>query len=184
MSRLSNIIVVVALLLGTGLFLDMGIAAKANKRRAKAQTQARPIKRTSQAINPHTDGFEPQILATNRISIPFGIEPTLPLDIDGQTVLVRGHGGCTEDELVTVAITLTHSTSYNQARGEQVEICTGDLQHWHLDVSTDSSMPLTAGSAEACGLATTRADGEVTDSYAWCREVNLSWQNLLPVITH
>lgn len=182
MSRLSNIIVFLALFLGAGLFLDLGTAVEANRRSAKAQTQTRPTKRASQTNHPQANGFEPRILATNRISIPFGIEPTLPLDITGQTVQVRGHGGCTEDELVTVAITVTHSTSYNQARGQQVETCTGDLQHWHLDVSTDSSMPLTAGSAEACGLATTRADGEVTDSYAWCRKVNLSWQNLLPVV--
>ncbi|MCA9974040.1 MAG: hypothetical protein KC425_27700 [Anaerolineales bacterium] len=36
-----------------------------------------------------------------------------------------------------------------------------------------STPAFTAGPAEACGLATSRAGSTITDTYAWCKDVDL-----------
>jgi hypothetical protein len=115
----------------------------------------------------------PEIQATRRISIPFGFQTPLPVLADGRDVLASGHGGCTAEEQVTIAITITQSTSGAVATGEKVQTCTGELQLWDAAVSSDTTSSFTNGAAEACGLATTRNGGYVTDTFDWCRDVDL-----------
>lgn len=141
-------------------------------------TSAKTDPHLSPVIQADAD-FQTSIRAASGISIPFGIQLSLPLGPDGHSVVVRGHGGCTENELVTIEITVTHMTAPVVATGQKEVPCMGALQHWSLIASAD--IPLPAGLAEACGLATTRAD-DVTDSYAWCRNVDLAWRNVLPLV--
>ncbi|HEX6386900.1 MAG TPA: hypothetical protein VF177_19740 [Anaerolineae bacterium] len=121
------------------------------------------------------------IQATERISIPYGIAPILPLYDGGEKVIVSGHGGCTAGETVTVAVTLTQTTGAS-AEGQTEQICTGMLQHWSL-TATATATNLEATEAEACGVAVTRSDGVVTDTFDWCRDVTLtSLHTYLPII--
>jgi hypothetical protein len=187
MSRITSVVLILSLMLVAGFFLGMEARGETSQSHLLAKAfQPEDNSRLTNSVahlNEQSDsGDWPQIRATDRISIPFGIEPTLPLGNAGHIVQVRGHGGCTANELVTVQITLTHSTDYTVATGQKAELCSGDLQHWNLIAST--ATPLRSGAAEACGLATTRAGNNVTDTYEWCREVELSWQSLLPAVTH
>ena len=54
----------------------------------------------------------------------------LPIQAAGRLVVASRHGGCTADEQVTVAITITQSTSGAIATGETGQTCTGKLQNW------------------------------------------------------
>lgn len=109
------------------------------------------------------------IRAPQRISIPYGIAPILPLLGEGRDVVVYGHGGCTAEETVTIAISITQPVYGAVALGEIVEECTGALDHWQLTATAVTTASLTPGPAEACGTATTRLDDEVTDVMSWCR---------------
>lgn len=135
---------------------------------------------TGIAADDNADG-QVEILVTARISIPFGIAPTLPLFDSGGKVLVSGHGGCTADETVSVVITVTQMTGAT-AVGQKDEICTGDLQLWSLPATITAGPNLEAAEAEACGVAVTRSNGDVTDTFEWCRDVALAWPHYLPVI--
>lgn len=122
-----------------------------------------------------------EIQLTERISIPFGIAPILPLYGSGQNVLVSGHGGCTPGQTVSIVISVTHTTGAS-AVGQTDEACSGDLQQWSLVAGVATGAALQAGQAEACGVAVTRSDGAVTDTFDWCRDVVLSWPTYLPLI--
>jgi hypothetical protein len=131
--------------------------------------------------NDETNG-RVEILVSQRISIPFGVSPILPLYDSGQKVLVSGHGGCTAAQIVSVVITVTQMTGAS-AVGQIEEICTGNLQQWNLTATVITGTNLEATEAEACGVAVTRSNGYVTDSFKWCRDVDLtSHHNYLPII--
>jgi hypothetical protein len=130
----------------------------------------------------HETDDQVEILVSQRISIPFGISPILPLYDSGQKVLVSGHGGCTAAQIVSVVITITQTTGAS-AVGQTEEICTGKLQQWNLAATVVTGTNLENAEAEACGVAVTRSDGYVTDSFEWCRDVVLtSHHNYLPII--
>ncbi|MFW6098173.1 MAG: hypothetical protein ACOC9Z_08845 [Chloroflexota bacterium] len=126
------------------------------------------------------DGQVP-IQLTERISIPFGIAPVLPLHDVGETVIVSGHGGCTADETVTVVISVTQATGAN-AMGQTDLSCSGQMQQWQVISTLETGAGLALGNAEACGVATTRSDGKVTDTFEWCRDVVLGRPTYLPLI--
>jgi hypothetical protein len=129
---------------------------------------------------------EPDIQATYRISIPYGIASPLPLSSDGQNVVVTGHGSCTAGEQVTVVVTVTQSTTGASGTGQVQQTCAGEsqLQYWTAIVTADTSASFEAGSAHAFGLATTRSDGDVTDSFEWDRDLTLTdWFINLPLVT-
>lgn len=44
-------------------------------------------------------------------NVPQDVNSPLPVLESGQEVIVSGHGGCTKDELVTVVLTVTQTTS-------------------------------------------------------------------------
>lgn len=131
-----------------------------------------------------SDGINGQIeiQATKRISIPFGIAPILPLHDSGEEVLVNGHGGCTAGQTVGVVVTVTQTTGAS-AVGQVEETCTGILQHWSLTATATTTTNLQPTEAEACGIAVTRSEGSVTDSFDWCRDVVLTLhRHHLPII--
>lgn len=107
------------------------------------------------------------------ISIPFGIDSPLPVLDAGQEVMVSGHGGCTQDELVTVVLTVTQTTSGAVATGNKELTCTGENMTWSTPVTVDSTPSLATDLAEACGTATTYDGIYQTDTFDWCRDVNL-----------
>jgi hypothetical protein len=74
----------------------------------------------------YSDGHMPDVQATERISIPYGIAPTLGLRDNGQGVVVNGHGSCTAGETVTVAISVTQSATGAVATGQTEQDCTGE----------------------------------------------------------
>lgn len=115
----------------------------------------------------------PSIQATFRISIPYGFDTPLPVLADGREVVASGHGACTDGQQVTVAITVTQTTSGAEATGENQHTCTGQLQDWSSVVTVDTTNSLTAGPAEACGFATARDGMVITDTFEWCKDVDL-----------
>jgi hypothetical protein len=115
----------------------------------------------------------PEIRATLRISIPYGFDTPLPVLAEGRDVIASGHGGCTADEQVTVAVTITQSTSGAIATGQTQQTCTGELQTWSVRVTANTTATLATAPGEACGLASTREGGYVTDTYDWCKDVDL-----------
>lgn len=99
--------------------------------------------------------------------------------------MASGHGGCTAGEQFTVAVTITQYTSGAMATGETQGTCTGILQNWSSLATTVSTTSLAAGPAEACGFATTRENGYITDTYEWCLDmslVSLDQQLYLPTV--
>ncbi len=119
----------------------------------------------------------PAIRATHLISIPYGFQTPLPILDSGREVKASGHGGCTAGEQVTVAITITQSTSGAIATGENEHTCTGQLQTWSSVVTADTPSDFVDGAGEACGFATSRDGSDVTDTYKWCRDVVLATLN-------
>lgn len=129
----------------------------------------------------------PQIITSRRISIPFGIAPTLPLINQGNDVVVSGHGGCPDGEIVTIAISITQFPAGAIALGETTQPCTGFEEPFQLIARRIISPSLTAGPAEACGTATMRLGDGVMEIEEWCRAepaqlVELAHQLQLPLV--
>jgi len=148
---------------------------------SSGRQEARPAAEGEQTGD---DDGDRDIRATERISIPYGFASTLPLSSDGHNVYAIGHGGCTENEEVTVAVTVTQSATGAVATGQWQGTCTGELQHWIAEATIVTGEAFEAGAAEVCGVATTRSADEVTDTDDWCPEggVTLTWRAYVPVI--
>lgn len=113
--------------------------------------------------------YSSQIIASRRISIPFGIAPVLPLLNEGGDVLVSGHGGCPLGETVTIVISISQPLYGAVATGETSQPCTDKEEQFQLIARPIISPSLTAGPADACGVATMRIDDEVMEIEEWCR---------------
>jgi hypothetical protein len=128
-----------------------------------------------------------QINSPQRISIPFGIAPILPLINEGRDVLVSGHGGCPLGETVTIAISISQPLYDSVATGETTQACTDAEEPFQLIARLIISPSLSAGEADACGVATMRLGDEVTEIREWCRAegailVELNEQLHLPLL--
>ena len=178
---------IIVVLIASALFIETALG------KGQPESDNHPERRISHPLPPPhlsspatgiaaSDGSNGQIeiQATKRISIPFGIAPILPLHDSGEEVLVNGHGGCTAGQTVSVVVTVTQTTGAS-AVGQTEETCTGILQHWSLTATAATNLQPTE--AEACGVAVTRSDGSVTDSFDWCRDVVLTLhRHHLPII--
>jgi hypothetical protein len=124
----------------------------------------------------------PPLNSTQLISIPYGFDTPLPLDVDEQEIRASGVGACTSGQTVTILVTVTQELSSATASGEKMATCTGDEQPWWAiaDIATGPEMQI--GTAEACGLAITRQEGEETDRFEWCTDVNLRSFDYLPLL--
>lgn len=127
----------------------------------------------------------PAIRPSLRISIPYGFAPNFPLRANGEEVLVKGHGSCSDGETFTVAVTVTHAATGAIARGNVAGTCIGEatLQEWQLTATAESD-PLSLGAAESCGLVQTTDGESVTDEQKWCVDVNLGDYLFLPIVTN
>lgn len=165
-----------------------------------SQHKARQLRllRTVKAVEPppsvlRQDQFQPTsyqrsatagrgIESTSRISIPFGITTPLMLHDMGQSILVAGHGGCTEDQQVTVQVTLMQTSTAAVATGQTQEVCTGVLQLWSSTAVATTDVRFVAEPAQVCGVAETREGEAVTDRFEWCRDVDLVYGLYLPLV--
>lgn len=118
------------------------------------------------------------IQATERISIPYGFSDILSLADDGGSIAASGQGACTADQAITIAFTVTQSTSGASVTGLWDGTCTGEVQTWTNTPAATPSPNFSAGAAEACAFAETRDDGSVTDSQDWCDDVLLASHRL------
>lgn len=175
-------VVILAAILLAGFALVNGVLARAGGGESTAVAQAVTADRGRPPDAQGNDGHGPEIMATNRISIPYGVEATLPLSTIGREILISGHGGCTENEEVTVELTVTQAATGATATGQTQQTCSGVLQQWQALATADTATAFDGGAAEVCGVATTRADGYVTDTFEWCRDVTLIWRSYLPLI--
>lgn len=181
-----GIVLVIATLMA-GLWFVNSSSAQARQARQPASLQQpfskatsiaagplwKPTAWDSEADAPADSDKEPVIRATRRISIPFGFDTPQPVLADGRDVIASGHGGCTADQQVTVAVTITQSTSGAVATGEWINSCSGELQTWSLRVTAHTTSSFATAAAEACGLATTREGVYVTDTFDWCKDIDL-----------
>lgn len=179
------VILAAMVLVGGFLITQPDIQAQEKSEREHVSRPAYPLK-SNLGVNKTLGG--PALRVSRRISIPYGFDTPLPVLASGREILASGHGGCTAAEQVTVAITVTQSLgSPVIATGELVQTCTGELQLWQQIATTEPGSSLGDGPAEACGVATTRADGLVTDSYQWCKAVDLITvepRNYLPLLIY
>lgn len=121
---------------------------------------------------------EPQndvtILARRVISIPFGIDDTLGLSEDGQTVAVVGHGDCVGGETFRLKVTVSQDSLNGLAVGFTEGVCPSDGQvSWSVDVNTPGSKSFSAGVAQACGHVVVFFDHEGAIAHDWCKPVTL-----------
>lgn len=117
----------------------------------------------------------PIVQATERISIPYGFSPALPLRLDDGSVVATGEGACTADNDITIVFTVTQPSTGESVSGVWNGTCTGDLQTWTNSATATPSPNFTAGDAEACASAETRDDEDnVTDTQEWCDDVSLA----------
>lgn len=152
---------------------------------ASKSPQIRLPQSASGSLSGHIPGDPFLIQPTLRISIPYGINTPLPVLNAGQDVIVSGHGGCTQDQQVTIALTVTQSTSGALATGQGEQTCTGVFQTWSTLVTSVTTDTFVADPAQACGLATTYDGIYPTDTYDWCRDVDLirlDHRDYLPMI--
>jgi hypothetical protein len=136
------------------------------------------------SLSGHT-AFKPAriIRAVRAISIPFGLESTPHLGTDSKLIFVEGHGGCAAGQIVAVQITITQSTTGALAAGETQEICSGDLQQWVVMAAAPDPARFAAGPALGCGVARTRFQGKVTDTFEWCRDLTLMYAIFMPLVS-
>lgn len=158
-----------------GLLLVKQADTQANDltKRFNPHEQLKPVQAAYLADEANMVKDAPALRTTRRISIPYGFRPALPILAAGSQVETTGHGGCTAGEQVTVAITITQPASGAVATGENEHTCTGQLQIWRSVLTADTPTPFEEEAAEACGLATSRDGADITDTYAWCRDVVL-----------
>ena len=190
MFTIFTIFLMATLLLGvTFLTLTNTVAAQATIGSAENAGSTEALSPGRNALQLTTVGEQPdephrpQMRNSRLISIPYGFDGPLPLNDSGRSVQVSGHGGCTKDQEVSVTVTITQATIGAVASTVLTQTCTGLEQNWHALASTETVTPLGAGMAEACGLATTPADLPADDAtFEWCVELNLNWQNYLPLI--
>lgn len=137
-----------------------------------------------EGVRAESGGEGPVIQAPELISIPYGFDATLPLTADGSAVVASGFGACTDGEEITIAFTITLSTTTGaQATGVWNGDCTGELQTWTGEGTFATPSPnVTVGPAEACAFAETRDGDGVTDMQEWCDPVRLGEAVFLPVI--
>jgi hypothetical protein len=125
---------------------------------------------------------EPLLVATRAISIPFGFNSPLILDVEQQTVAVSGPGACTVGQQVTLEVSIYQEQSGAMAEGQTEMACTGASGGWIITAMRRPGPLLATGPARACGVATTR-DGETeTDRQEWCRDLTLYIALYLPLI--
>lgn len=123
------------------------------------------------------------VRATERISIPYGFDATLPLTDDGGSVVASGLGACTDGQSITISFTVTQSSTGATATGVWNGDCTGDVQTWTGEGATATPSPnLAGGTATACAFAETSDEEGVTDAQEWCDPVIVGEAVLMPVI--
>jgi hypothetical protein len=195
----------VTLIIGfaTVLLAAMGIAVRASEssdtdRQKKAPQSGLPrARRASPSLSSvlHEGQSQPvsrqtlaaagqEIQLTRRISIPYGFSTPVNLSAEGKIIGVAGHGGCTEGQQVTIAVTLTQTSTAALATGETQQVCSGDLQSWDARVMAAADVAFVAEPAQACGIAVTHAGEIATDRFEWCRDVDLVYGAYLPLVVH
>lgn len=139
---------------------------------------------TSREEQTDADNGETDIQAPELISIPYGFDATLPLTDEGASVVASGVGACTDGHEITIAFTITLSTTTGaQATGTWNGDCTGELQTWTGEGAFATPSPnVTVGRAEACAFAETRDADEVTATQSWCDPVIVGETVYLPVV--
>lgn len=112
------------------------------------------------------------IRATERISIPYGFDVALTPTNDGNSITASGKGACTAGDDITIAFTVTQSSSEASAAGLWNGTCTGELQTWTKAVTTATPSPnFILGEGEACAFAETRDGDGVTATQEWCDRI-------------
>ena len=115
------------------------------------------------------------IQATERISIPYGFQIQTPLPSPGEPITVSGFGACTDGESITIAFSVTQSSTGATATGEWNGDCTGEIQTWTSEGTLATPSPnFSGGLAEGCAFAETRDGEDVTDTQSWCDPVILT----------
>jgi hypothetical protein len=114
------------------------------------------------------------ILARRVISIPFGIDDSLGLSEDGQTVAVAGHGDCVGGETFWLKVTVSQDSLNGLAVGFMEGVCASDGEvSWSVDVNTPGSKSFSTGDAQACGHVVVYFDHEGAIAHDWCKPVTL-----------
>ncbi len=98
------------------------------------------------------------------------IDPTATLRRDGRKVVVTGPLACTQVERFELQVTVTQDATGAVAEGRTQGVCTEEVQQWAVEAVVRDGALLEEGAAQACAVATTRLNGEITDTKEWCRE--------------
>jgi hypothetical protein len=153
----------------------VGLALAAILVFSPGESQAAPV----QLPVEHTDAVPHQaanpLAASRAISIPYGIESTLALNLEGASVSVVGHADCPDGGgRLRIRTLVIQNWSGAIATGSTADTCAGERQSWRAEAATWGQFGFEAGNAEACAVAVVHdqeEDGAI--AYQWCKEVTL-----------
>jgi hypothetical protein len=112
-------------------------------------------------------------IITRVISPEIDLEQTLRAN--NRQVEVSGRIQCDLGERLIINVVFRQElpTAVVDGEGQTKSLCTGEIQSWTVLASAQKSTGYVEGIAFVCAVATTRVQGTVTDTFAWCKQVTL-----------
>ena len=101
------------------------------------------------------------------------IDPVAVVTDNGRHLIVTGPIGCTASERAYLRVTVTQRDTGAVAEGSTRITCTGDIQQWEVQASTQGRETFQEGPATAVALGSTTSRGETTDAHQWLVEITL-----------
>jgi len=101
------------------------------------------------------------------------IDPVAIVTDNGRHIMVTGPIACTEGQRADIRVTATQRATGAVAEGHTRITCTGDIQHWEVDASTQGDETFVEGPATAVALARTSDRGDTDDAHQWLVNITL-----------
>ncbi|HSJ59362.1 MAG TPA: hypothetical protein VLC95_19410, partial [Anaerolineae bacterium] len=118
---------------------------------------------------------DPLLVARRVISIPFGIDASVPIVEDGDAVVVSGHGVCPEGaESYRLRVEVDQPSTGTRAMGVTEGDCVGGTSlTWQAMAMTPPPFAFSPGPAQACAMVQLFFSREGTIVHQWCVDVTL-----------
>jgi len=130
---------------------------------------------TDRLAAPVSDPQEPLLVARRLISIPFGIDASLPIVEYGNAVVASGHGTCTEGgSWYRLRVDVVQASTGARAMGSTEGDCLGgSALMWEALAVTPPPFAFEAGPAEVCAMVQVFPDHGSVVVGKWCADVTV-----------